>query len=131
MAFSPESRAPLIPFIRGLIPALRFLVCLLISCAKHVIYSMIQPAERDAEIKTAKKATTRIGHGLLEENRATEKNSSLGKNSWKARDLLSLLVRANMATDLPSTEKMTDDEMVARNYPFYCLRRKDTELLPF
>jgi hypothetical protein len=100
-------------------------------CRKYVFYSLIQPAERDAEIRTAKKATTRIGHGLLEQNRATEKISSLAKDSWKGRDLLSLLIRANMATDLPSTERMTDDEMVARNYPFYCLRKDGTELLPF
>ena len=65
---------------------------------------------------------TRIGHGLLEESRAivmSEKNSSLAKDSWKGRDLLSLLVRANMATDLPSTQRMSDDDVVARNYPFY------------
>ena len=69
---------------------------------------------------------TRIGHGLLEDSRAvvmSEKNSSLEKDSWKGRDLLSLLVRANMATDLPSTQRMSDDDVVSRNYPFYCLRK--------
>ena len=100
-------------------------------CCKHVFYSLIQPAERDAEIRTARKATARIGHGLLEQNRATEKMSSLAKDSWKGRDLLSILIRANMATDLPSTERMTDDEMVARNYLLYCLRREGTDLLLF
>ena len=69
---------------------------------------------------------TRIGHGLLEDSRAvvmSEKNSSLEKDSWKGRDLLSLLVRANMATDLPSTQRMSDDDVVSRNYPFYRLRK--------
>ena len=70
---------------------------------------------------------TRIGHGLLEESRAmvmSEKSSSLAKDSWKGRDLLSLLVRANMATDLPSTQRMSDEDVVARNYTFYCLRKE-------
>jgi hypothetical protein len=70
---------------------------------------------------------TRIGHGLLEESRAmvmSEKNSSLAKDSWKGRDLLSLLVRANMATDLPSTQRMSDADVVSRKYPFYCLRKE-------
>ena len=70
---------------------------------------------------------TRIGHGLLEESRAVvmseKKNSFLAKDSWKGRDLLSLLVRANMATDLPSTQRMSDDDVVSRNYPFYRLRK--------
>ncbi len=67
---------------------------------------------------------TRIGHELLEDSRASvmsEKSSSLAKDSWKGRDLLSLLVRANMATDLPSSQRMCDDDVVARNYSFYRL----------
>jgi hypothetical protein len=105
MAFSPDIRLPLIPFIRGLISTLRFLACLPVPSPKHVFYSLIQPAEHDA-VKTEKRATTR-------------------------RDLLALLIRANMATGLHSIERMSDDEMVARNYPFYCLRKEGTELLPF
>ena len=106
MAFSPEIRLPLIPFIRGLISALRFLACLPVPSPKHVFYSLIRPAENDAEIRTERRTTTR-------------------------RDLLSLLIRANMATGLHSIERMSDDEMVARNYPFHCLKKDGTELLPF
>jgi len=99
-AFRPETRMPLIPIIRGMVPALRFL-----------------PADRDAEIAGAKQTMTRIGHELLEDSRASvmsEKSSSFAKDSWKGRDLLSLLVRANMATDLPSSQRMCDDDVVAQ-----------------
>jgi len=97
---TPQARFPLIPMIREMVPALRFL-----------------PADGDTEIKRAKRTMTRIGHKLLEDSRAavmSEKSSSLAKNSWKGRDLLSLLVRANMATDLPSSQRMCDDDVVAQ-----------------
>ena len=66
---------------------------------------------------------TRIGHELLKDSRAALMSESLIKDSWKGRDLLSLLVRANMATDLHSSQKMCDDDVVARNYSFYCRTR--------
>ena len=69
---------------------------------------------------------TRIGHELLRDSRAavmSEKSSSLAKDSWKGRDLLSLLVRANMATELPSSQRMCNDDVVARNYSFYYFKQ--------
>jgi hypothetical protein len=38
----------------------------------------------------------------------------LGKSAIKDRDLLSILVRANIATDLPHSQRLTDDEVLAR-----------------
>ena len=61
----------------------------------------------------------------------SEKSSSLAKDSWKGRDLLSLLVRANMATDLPSNQRMSDDDVVARKCSFYCLGKQGTKLSQF
>ncbi|KAF8352245.1 cytochrome P450 [Amanita rubescens] len=90
-SFQPETRMPLIPIIRGMVPALRFLA-----------------PDRDAEIAGAKQTMTRIGHELLEDSRASvmsEKSSSFAKDSWKG---------PNMATDLPSSQRMCDDDVVAQ-----------------
>jgi hypothetical protein len=63
----------------------------------------------------------RIGAQLLSESKAavlatTSVNGSVEKRSMQARDLLSLLVRANMATDLPDSQRLDDADVLARVY---------------
>jgi len=63
----------------------------------------------------------RIGSQLLRDSKAsieasTEKGGSVEKSSWQAHDLLSLLVRANMATDLPDSQRLTDADVLSRMY---------------
>lgn len=92
-----------------------------------MFYSLIQPADGDAGIKKAKQTMTRIARKLLEDSRAAlmaEKSSCLAKDFSKGRDILSLLVRANMATDLPSSQRICDDDVLARNYSSFCPHRK-------
>jgi len=52
---------------------------------------------------------SRIGRELLRESKATGETSSS-----QARDLLSLLVRANMAKDLPESQRLSDEDVLAR-----------------
>ena len=52
---------------------------------------------------------SRIGHKLLQESKAMGETSSS-----QARDLLSLLVRANMAKDLPESQRLSDEDVLAR-----------------
>ena len=63
---------------------------------------------------------TRIGNQLLRDSKAAmvadEEAGGNFKSSFKRRDLLSLLLRANMSTDLPPSQRMTDDDVVARKY---------------
>ena len=64
---------------------------------------------------------TRIGNQLLRDSKAAmvadeETGGEFKKSAFKRRDLLSLLVRANMSTDLPPSQRMTDDDVVARKY---------------
>ena len=64
----------------------------------------------------------RIGKQLLRDSRAAiladgEGNEKLAKSSWPGRDLLSLLLRANMSTDLPPSQRMTEEDVLAREYP--------------
>ena len=64
----------------------------------------------------------RIGNELLSGAKAaarataTEKGE-IEKNSLRGRDLLSLLVKANMATDIPESQRMSDEDVLARTFP--------------
>ena len=64
----------------------------------------------------------RIGKELLLDAKAaarataTEKGE-IEKNSLHGRDLLSLLVKANMATDIPESQRMSDEDVLARAFP--------------
>ena len=65
----------------------------------------------------------RIGKQLLRDSKAavvadeeTGGKVHVEKSTFERRDLLSLLIRANMSTDLPPSQRMTDDEVLARKY---------------
>jgi len=62
----------------------------------------------------------RIGNQLLRDSKAAmapkETGGKLEKSAFKRRDLLSLLVRANMSTDLQPSQRMSDDDVLARKY---------------
>lgn len=56
----------------------------------------------------AKKTVARIGSELIQESKATIEDSQ-GK-----RDLLTLLLRANMKKDVPESQKLTDSEVLSQ-----------------
>ncbi|KAH6919107.1 cytochrome P450 [Coprinopsis sp. MPI-PUGE-AT-0042] len=104
---------PLVPILRGMIPALRFL-----------------PAHLDAESKSAKRTMDRIAHELLERSKAAmDGNGKADADSVRGKNLLTLLLRANMATDLPEHQRMSDEEVLARAYSTSALEMELTERL--
>jgi len=61
----------------------------------------------------------RIGKQLLQDSKAAiladgVGNEKIEKSSWPGRDLLSLLLRANMSTDLPPNQRMTEEDVLAQ-----------------
>ena len=61
----------------------------------------------------------RIGNQLLRDSKAAlvaddGTGGKFEKSTFERRDLLSLLLRANMSTDLPPSQRMTDDDVLAR-----------------
>ncbi|KAH7906654.1 cytochrome P450 [Hygrophoropsis aurantiaca] len=93
-----------LPFLQTFIPALRSL-----------------PTDRGRRIVKSREIMNRIGRQLLRDAKAAvfasqeAKNSSIvQKTSVQGRDLLSLLVRANMATDLPESQKLSDEDVLAQ-----------------
>ena len=63
----------------------------------------------------------RIGKQLLRDSKAAiaadeKAGDNFHKSAFKRRDLLSLLLRANMSTDVPPSQRMTDDDVLARKF---------------
>jgi hypothetical protein len=58
----------------------------------------------------------RIGRQLVQSAvvACTTENGSVDKDDMGRRDLLSLLIRANMATDLPESQRLSEDDVIAR-----------------
>ncbi len=67
----------------------------------------------------------RIGMQLIKEKKAALRAQSfstvsekegVSKNDIQDRDLLTLLIKANMATDIPEEQRLTDEEVLAREH---------------
>jgi len=76
----------------------------------------IIPSEREKKIKIAQSTMARISRQLLSDSKAVIKASEKAgeKNGMQGRDLLSLLVRANTATDLSDSKRMSDEDVLAQ-----------------
>jgi len=74
------------------------------------------PTKRKREIQTAQNIMTRIGHQLLNEGKvaAAELEKGGKESGVQGRDLLSLLIRANMSSDLPDSQRLSDADVLAQ-----------------
>ena len=77
--------------------------------------------DRTKKTEKARETMQRIGMQLLQEKKAEiqreygEKGMGVvGKKDLQGRDLLTLLIKANLATDIPDDQKLTDEEVIAR-----------------
>ncbi|KAJ6558119.1 cytochrome P450 monooxygenase [Mycena capillaripes] len=71
------------------------------------------PTQLDATIAAAKVKMIRIGRQLLQESRnEMAENGTFEKG--RSRDLLSLLVRANTAKDIPASQRLSDEDVLAQ-----------------
>ncbi|KAJ7087969.1 cytochrome P450 [Mycena belliarum] len=62
----------------------------------------------------ARNTMFKIGNSIVAERKASIKASGATKDLGSRRDLLSVLLKANMSTDLPESQRMTDAEVVAQ-----------------
>ena len=63
----------------------------------------------------------RIGKQLIRERKEAILHGSatkpgIEKQDVQSRDLLSLLVKANLATDVPESQRLSEDEVLSRAY---------------
>ncbi|RXW13391.1 hypothetical protein EST38_g12458 [Candolleomyces aberdarensis] len=96
--FSSNMTFSVIPLLRATFPSLRWL-----------------PADRDAGSKQARATMERIGRELLDKSKKSLQTvEKVDKSTLKGRDILILLLRANMATDIPEHQRMSDQEVVSQ-----------------
>lgn len=77
----------------------------------------IIPTERVKKAARSTKTTKRIGARILAEKKAAVRKAHAGgleKGDEIGKDLMSILVRANMASDVRPEQRMTDDEVLAQ-----------------
>ncbi|EIM91637.1 cytochrome P450 [Stereum hirsutum FP-91666 SS1] len=86
----------------------------------------IIPTERTRKQKRALNVLHRLGHSMIEQKKiqvlkeagpsdtSSNASGSLQKADVQGRDLLSLLMKANMASDIPEDARMSDDEIVSQ-----------------
>ena len=70
----------------------------------------------------------RIGLQLVEEKKAeilkAVSAGEKGDDTLHSRDLLTLLIKANMATDIPESQRLSDEDVLARKCPSLHLRHE-------
>ncbi|TFK46543.1 cytochrome P450 [Heliocybe sulcata] len=82
-------------------------------------FTWLVPSDRLKQIKEARSTMDRIGMQLLEEKKRAVRESmsadgKVEKKAFHGRDLLSLLVKANMAEDIPENQRLTDAQVLAQ-----------------
>ncbi|EKM59826.1 uncharacterized protein PHACADRAFT_206038 [Phanerochaete carnosa HHB-10118-sp] len=99
----PQQERRFFTFLQVIIPILRLI-----------------KSENDRKAEEAQATMRRIGMQLIREKKAAimaetlEKGRGIERKDVKERDLLTLLIRANMATDIPQDQRLTDDEVLAQ-----------------
>ncbi|KAF5344244.1 hypothetical protein D9758_012354 [Tetrapyrgos nigripes] len=73
------------------------------------------PSDSPPEVNQAQKTMTSIGRRILRESKTSLTATGEKGNNWRARDLLSLLLRSNMDTNLPESQRMSDEDVVSRH----------------
>ncbi|KAJ6530003.1 cytochrome P450 [Mycena vulgaris] len=107
---SPNARIELaFRSAQAMIPFLRFL-----------------PLPGQKVVKNAKAKMSEIGHELLLDGKAAVKAAGGDKDFSSRRDLFSLLLKANMAADVPGKSRLSDEEVIAQIPAFFIAGHETT-----
>ncbi|KAI0031691.1 cytochrome P450 [Vararia minispora EC-137] len=77
----------------------------------------IIPSQSRRKVDHARKVMDRIGRELIADAKSATRATASGdisRKNFAAKDLLSLLVRANMASDVPDSSRLSDEEVLAQ-----------------
>ncbi|TCD69777.1 hypothetical protein EIP91_006313 [Steccherinum ochraceum] len=100
--FQGDTQLPILNMLRMFVPPLRII-----------------PTSRSLKTAAAMKVMRRIGMELIAEKKAailSEKTqgADVEKKNVQGRDLLSLLIKANMSTDIPESQRLSDADVLAQ-----------------
>ncbi|KAF9236873.1 cytochrome P450 [Melanogaster broomeanus] len=89
------------------------------------------PTDRAQKMQVAQRSMARIGNELVTNAKATARagateKGEIEKSSLHGRDLLTLLVTANMATDIPESQKLSDVDVLAQVPTFLVVGNEST-----
>ena len=106
--FKAGRRLSIIPILKAVYPALRFLVRIgiVISPFYDLTYIGSQPTPNDAARDKTVAVMNRIGMGILKESK--------GDKSSHRKDILSVLAQANTMEE--KAHQMTDEDVMSREY---------------
>ncbi|KAI9513467.1 cytochrome P450, partial [Russula earlei] len=106
--------------------SVRFMAQALIPLARMI------PTDRSRAITNASKSLRSIGQRIVSQRKdeilsaiESDDKSAVEKRNILGRDLLSILLRANMAKDIPEDARMTDEEVLAQ-IPTFLLAGHET-----
>ena len=129
--FHSVNEASILGVFQQFIPLFRYIVrpsvCVYgLKDIYECVSRMFQTTETSRRAAKAQKAMRDIGLQLIAEKKASilADNGSIkpiGKGDVFGRDLLTLLIKANMASDIPESQRMTDDEVLARKHHSFCV----------
>jgi hypothetical protein len=105
-----------------ILPLARIIVCHSTLIVMEPIYlTYHQPTDRTRAIACMHKCIRSIGQNVISRKKVEILSSSeidstgrVEKKDIQGRDLLSLLMKANMATDIPDHARMTNEDILAR-----------------
>ncbi|KAJ7452640.1 cytochrome P450 [Mycena latifolia] len=82
-------------------------------------------------LATARQGMLSIGGKIVSTSKAATKASG-GEGALNGRrDLLSVLLKANMSTNIPESQRLTDDEVIAQIPAFFIAGHETTRFSPF
>lgn len=87
-----------------------------VSCT---VVESLQPTPETRRIAKAKKIMHRVGLELIREKRArimgmSHREKAEKQTDMQSRDLLTLLIKANMGLDIPEHQRMSEEDILAR-----------------
>jgi hypothetical protein len=77
-----------------------------------------QPVPGEKARLAARSKMFSIGSQIVSESKVNMK-ASTGEKTPAGRDLLSVLLKANLATNIPETQRLSETEVIARTYLCY------------
>ncbi|EPT02364.1 hypothetical protein FOMPIDRAFT_141460 [Fomitopsis schrenkii] len=74
------------------------------------------PVSGTKEVRNAYRTMRKIGERLIDEKRETTSRVRGWQEDHRQRDLLTLLIKANTDPSIPESERLTDEEILAREF---------------
>lgn len=87
-----------------------------LTCLHYMVSADKQPSKRNRQMDMSRASTQKVGRELVArkkaELRALQCGGNVEKDTVVGKDILSLIVKANMAADLPANQRLSDEEII-------------------